>query len=280
MQQPDLAAALQEIVLEGHGALGSDAMFQWPNPEKFAELSPPAATQIGRIDAPTLAIIGELDLPDFHVQIDQLDEFVSNSTKLVIPGVGHMSSMEDPSSVNSALVEFFAAHPIIAEPNCDFDSNGTCDIGDLDSLLATGNLQEGIGVMVGVTDQFDLDKDDQIDTHDLDEWLSSAAAFNDFTGPYLTGDADLDGDVNSADLNTLALNWRQSATGWSAGDFTANGIVDAQDLNALAINWRAQLGRTNQMAVPEPSSSFLTILSLVVLVQLRKPTGRLAISVA
>jgi autotransporter-associated beta strand protein len=55
------------------------------------------------------------------------------------------------------------------------------------------------------------------------------------------GDADLDGDVDVADLGALASAW-QSAGLWSGGDFDYNGTVDVNDLGMLASNWQAGVG--------------------------------------
>ena len=53
------------------------------------------------------------------------------------------------------------------------------------------------------------------------------------------GDANFDEQVDSVDLNTLALNWQQTTTlGWAAGDFNLDEFVDSADLNALALNWQ------------------------------------------
>lgn len=54
----------------------------------------------------------------------------------------------------------------------------------------------------------------------------------------LPGDADLDGDVDSVDLNILAINWRSEQNDWTTGDFNMDSSVDALDLNAVAANWR------------------------------------------
>jgi hypothetical protein len=94
---------------------------------------------------------------------------------------------------------------------------------------------------------FDLSRDGTVDDVDLARWLSEAAFHNGFTEAYLPGDANLDGFVNAADLNALALNWRNSVSGWSVGDFNADSHVDAADLNLLALNWR----RSSQILVPE-----------------------------
>jgi hypothetical protein len=53
------------------------------------------------------------------------------------------------------------------------------------------------------------------------------------------GDANLDGRVDAADLNVVALNWRGNNKTWTQGDFTGDGIVDAADLNELALNWQS-----------------------------------------
>ena len=58
-------------------------------------------------------------------------------------------------------------------------------------------------------------------------------------GATLEGDANQDGFINSADLNALALNWRQEAAAWASGDFNDDDFVDARDLNILALGWGA-----------------------------------------
>lgn len=55
---------------------------------------------------PTLALVGELDAPDFHDVADGIVSRVPGARKGVLAGVGHMSNMEDPASFNRALLEF------------------------------------------------------------------------------------------------------------------------------------------------------------------------------
>jgi hypothetical protein len=55
------------------------------------------------------------------------------------------------------------------------------------------------------------------------------------------GDSDLDGDVDVADLGSLASAWQTSGT-WINGDFDYNGSVDVNDLGLLASNWQAGVG--------------------------------------
>ncbi len=83
------------------------------------------------------------------------------------------------------------------------------------------------------------------------------------------GDTNLDGRVNSADLNTLALSWRSTdATSWSHGDFNGDGNVNASDLNDLALNWRSGVvAATSAPAVPEPSSFMQLLLGVFAFVR-------------
>ena len=83
--------------------------------------------------------------------------------------------------------------------------------------------------------------------------------------PAVSGDANLDGMVDAADLNELALNWRSiDAEGWGKGDFTADGIVNAADLNELALNWQFGVDPVAAAhAVPEPFGIVLAVIGLL-----------------
>jgi hypothetical protein len=56
------------------------------------------------------------------------------------------------------------------------------------------------------------------------------------------GDANLDGQVNVADLGMLASNWQRAGRNWSDGDFDYSSSVDVADLGLLASNWQAGVG--------------------------------------
>jgi 3-oxoadipate enol-lactonase len=127
---PEVRMKLEEIVVEGHGALGDGARFQWPNLLNVAALSPSTMSRLKEIDIPTMVMIGELDLIDFQLQADILDRDIPDSTKLVVPNAGHMSDMEQPEFVNAALLEFFASHPISAPIAGDFNGDGIVDAAD------------------------------------------------------------------------------------------------------------------------------------------------------
>lgn len=77
-----------------------------------------------------------------------------------------------------------------------------------------------------------------VNLDDRDVWLTKAGAALLSSGAAIPmGDADLDGVVDSRDLNIVGTKWQQTATGWCHGDFNADGHVDEVDLNAIGVNW-------------------------------------------
>jgi hypothetical protein len=117
------------------------------------------------------------------------------------------------------------------------------DVNQLNSEIAAGTHNP----------YFDLTEDNKVDRDDRTVWVE------DLKNTYF-GDVDLNGRVDSSDLNTLALNWRAvDATSWGQGDFNGDSNVNAADLNHLAISW--QSGVSAAAAVPEPPSIALLLLS-------------------
>ena len=143
---------------------------------------------------------------------------------------------------------------------CDIDDDGACGVEDINSLTQAIEA-EGHHVVL------DLNEDGVVDSQDRDDWLVLAAVENGFGMAYLAGDANLDGTVDTKDLNVMALNWQRAGKTWSAGNFSLDsspefGNVDVVDLNALAANWRKSVPRQPD-AVPEPSGWILAIGSFI-----------------
>jgi len=76
------------------------------------------------------------------------------------------------------------------------------------------------------------------------------------------GDTNLDGIVDTIDLDALAMNWQTPGTFWSGGDFNYDLRTDIRDLYLLAMNWQAGAAALSQalaglglpnVAVPEPA---------------------------
>jgi pimeloyl-ACP methyl ester carboxylesterase len=98
-EQPAVAARLATIV-------GDYSGWHWLNRDTARGVEPPALARPNAITAPTLAIIGERDVPDFHAMAATLKEGLPNARLVTIPGVGHMANMEAPQAVNRAILDF------------------------------------------------------------------------------------------------------------------------------------------------------------------------------
>ena len=91
----------------------------------------------------------------------------------------------------------------------------------------------------------------------------TSAALN-VVAPYLPGDADRNGTVNGADLNTVLSNFNKTvpagADGWALGDFEGNGTINGADLNIVLSNFNQV--QSVGAAVPEPSTLLLAAAGL------------------
>src|SRR5205814_2110689 len=93
-----------------------------------------------------------------------------------------------------------------------------------------------------------------------------------------SGDANLDGVVDTIDFNSLAAHFGMTGEHWSDGDFNYNGVIDTLDFQFLASNFGqtmpgaavtapASASPANvAAAVPEPGAAFLGLALLSVAV--------------
>jgi pimeloyl-ACP methyl ester carboxylesterase len=72
-------------------------------------LVPPANERLHEIGAPTLIVVGEEDLPDFHAIADRLAGEIPDARKTVLPAAGHMANMDAPEAFNRVVLDFLAA---------------------------------------------------------------------------------------------------------------------------------------------------------------------------
>jgi hypothetical protein len=99
---------------------------------------------------------------------------------------------------------------------------------------------------------------------------------------WVPGDANLDGQVNIADLGILASNWQQTGRQVIHGDFNGDGTVDIADLGMLAASWQAgassisfeealaMFDTFDGVVVPEPATIGLLCLAGMLLVRRRR----------
>lgn len=99
-----IARQLSEMVLEYPGTF-------WLHPDWQQGPTPPAIQRLETIQAPTLIVIGELDLPDFHHIADTVAARVPQARRVLLPGIGHMANMEAPSEVNQLMLDFWRNTP-------------------------------------------------------------------------------------------------------------------------------------------------------------------------
>ena len=99
--QPEVDARLKRMVDDYSGW-----HFVNQNPER--PVSPPALGRLGAIRAPTLVLVGERDLPDFHRMSERLERDIPGARRATIAGAGHMANMEAPDAVNKALGSFLS----------------------------------------------------------------------------------------------------------------------------------------------------------------------------
>jgi pimeloyl-ACP methyl ester carboxylesterase len=99
-EHPALAARLAQMVADYSG-------IHWTRSDGHRRAR--ALDELERLRVPVLAVVGERDLPDFHVIAD-LMAARAGARKAVLAGAGHMSPMENPAAFNRIVLEFLAAH--------------------------------------------------------------------------------------------------------------------------------------------------------------------------
>jgi 3-oxoadipate enol-lactonase len=71
-------------------------------------LEPAAIGRLTEINAPTLAVVGDLDMPDILEIVTLIEKNVKGARKVIIGGVAHMVNMERPAEFNRVVLDFLA----------------------------------------------------------------------------------------------------------------------------------------------------------------------------
>ncbi len=86
------------------------ALYSRPNVEAEEQwVEPAAATRLGEIKAPTLAIVGDQDVPPILEIADMFVAQMPNARRTIIHDAGHHPNMEHPDEFNRAVLSFLAA---------------------------------------------------------------------------------------------------------------------------------------------------------------------------
>jgi 3-oxoadipate enol-lactonase len=105
---PIIAAALTAMV-------DRYTAWHWRNADPARRPGSPAIKELANVAAPTLVLIGELDLPDFQTIARRLAAGIPRATLRAIAGAGHMTNMEAPATVNELLLAHLRSCAMIAD---------------------------------------------------------------------------------------------------------------------------------------------------------------------
>jgi 3-oxoadipate enol-lactonase len=89
-----------EVLLAAYEREPEPGPVSWPSPK-------PAAERLAEIRHPTLVVVGEEDVPDFHAIADRLTTEIPRARKTVVPGA-HLPGVERPDEFNRIVLEFLA----------------------------------------------------------------------------------------------------------------------------------------------------------------------------
>ncbi len=102
LENEELATKIDQVMLSYTGAHWLDE-----EPPKDPSLADVAAS----IKARTQILVGERDHPGYHACADELVEKIEGARKIVVPGVGHLISLEASDETTSAIEAFAANRP-------------------------------------------------------------------------------------------------------------------------------------------------------------------------
>lgn len=96
--RPALAPRLPELVANYGG-------FHLLHDDPHLPMNPPAVDRLSEIAVPTLVIVGEHDLPDFHAMATTLSTRIPHAVLHVLPGAGHLAHLAAPDEFVRLLRE-------------------------------------------------------------------------------------------------------------------------------------------------------------------------------
>jgi pimeloyl-ACP methyl ester carboxylesterase len=99
---PTVAARLEQMV-------GDYGCWEVLHEDPHLPLDPPAIDRLREIIAPTLAIVGEEDIADFHDIAARFAAEIPGARTVALSGAGHMANMDAPDAFNRVVLDFLAS---------------------------------------------------------------------------------------------------------------------------------------------------------------------------
>ena len=84
--------------------------WHWLHPSTEMLIQPAAINRLEEIKAPTLIVLGKLDIPHFHNTAGILVSRLPAAKLVALADVGHLSPMENPLAFNTAVDEFLGSY--------------------------------------------------------------------------------------------------------------------------------------------------------------------------
>jgi 3-oxoadipate enol-lactonase len=111
LQHPLFAAARRSDELASRLEIETELWtgFQWTHKDPRAPVRPSPYASLEQVAAPTTVVVGELDVPCFHVMAEELAGRIRGARLITIPDAGHMVNLEEPDLVNAVLREAVVA---------------------------------------------------------------------------------------------------------------------------------------------------------------------------
>lgn len=110
LKHPMFAPVLASVAADRFRAIvEAYSGWHWVNNDCTRRYETPAAHRLGEIQVPALVLVGELDVPDMRAIANTLEQNIPNAQKVVLEGVGHMASLENPTSFNQTVLEFLTS---------------------------------------------------------------------------------------------------------------------------------------------------------------------------
>ena len=101
-------AEIDSSVREKVRQMAHETVTNWNPASNETTLDPPAASRLAEIRVPTLAVVGDLDMPVILEIVSMVEAQIPGAKKVVIPDAAHMLNMEKPQEFNNVVLEYLA----------------------------------------------------------------------------------------------------------------------------------------------------------------------------